>query len=153
MEHGTTEEECLLHQVARMNEKLKRAFLKKFQVSEIARTQLFQIPQCCRQQYRPETNGRLLDMVDSAVKNWQGQSDKLYKTVGRITTYYKQVRTQITYEKSTRAQDYISCKYEQPKLNKFYNKLPRMGATEQEGRVPYISPKLSLYTGNSKICV
>ena len=72
-------------------------------------------------------------MVDSAVKNRQGQNDKLYETIGRITTYCKQVHTQITYKKSTRAQGYISRKYEQPKLNKFYNKLPRTGATEQEG--------------------
>lgn len=49
MEHGAMEEERLLHQTARMNEKLKRVFLKKFKVSEIARTQLFQIPQCHRQ--------------------------------------------------------------------------------------------------------
>ena len=32
MEHGATEEERSLHQIARMNEKLNKAFLKKFKV-------------------------------------------------------------------------------------------------------------------------
>ena len=103
MEHGATEEERLLHQPARMNEKLKRAFLKKSKVSEIARTQLFQIPQCRRQQYRLEANERWLDMVEVAIKNRQRQNDKLYKTLGRITLYYEQAHTQVKYENHTQA--------------------------------------------------
>ena len=111
-----------------MNEKSKISFSKKIQVSEIAQIQLLQIPQCHRQQYRQEVNESLLGMVDSTVKNWQRQNNKLYKTIGRITTYYKQAYTQVTYKKSSRAQDYIPCKYDEPNLNKFYNKLPRTGA-------------------------
>ena len=100
-----------------MDEKLKRVFLKKFKVSEITRAQLFQIPQCRRQQYRLEANEQWLDMVEVVVKNCQRQNDKLYEALGRITAYYEQAHTQVKYNKSIQAQIYISCKYEQPKLN------------------------------------
>ena len=112
MEHRATEEERSLHQTTRMNEKLNKAFLKKFKVSEIVRTQLFQIPQCHRHQYKLEANEQWLDMVEAAVKNRQRQNDKLYETLGRITLYYKQAHTQVNYKSSIRAQSYNSRKYD-----------------------------------------
>ena len=107
MEHCTTKEERSLHKIARMNERFKRAYLKKHKVSEGVRIQLFQIPQSRQQQYRPESNKRQLDLVESAAKNKQQQIDKLHKSLGRITNFYKQVYRVVPYMKSTQSREQL----------------------------------------------
>ena len=83
-------------------------------------------------------------MIEAAVKKHQRQNDKLYETLGRIILYYKQADTVVKYKRSTQAQSYISRKYEQPKLNEFYNKTPCTGAMEREEKFSYnfLLPKI-----------
>ena len=146
MEHGTSEEERSLHKLARMNERLQKAYEKKHKLHFVSRNQLFQVPLVRRQQYTLYKNERWLELVEAVRNNRRREVEKLNESLSTIGHYYDKKPQVTTYIRSTKAAKHEPQEYKQNNISKFYKTTrheskPRK---QQESTPTQIVPKVQI---------
>ena len=134
MEHGTSEEERSLHQTARINVRLKRAYKTKGKLHFVSRNQLFNVALSRRQQYTHYKNERWLELVEAAAKNRRRQKEKLNETLSTMNHFYTKRKNDITLIRSKKAAEHEPQEYRQFKMINYYERNPRARilSTQQE---------------------
>ena len=125
MEHGTPEEEGSLHQTARINVRLKRAYETKGKLHFVSRNQLFNVPLRRRQQYTHYKNERWLELVEAAAKNRRRQKEKLNETLSTMTHFYTKRNNDIILIRSKKAAEHVPQEYRQFQMINYYERNPR----------------------------